>query len=120
MNLNEYQSLANRTLRDDVPSEMLLHAGLGMATESGEFLDTLKKHRFYGKPLDRQNLIEEAGDLAWYLAAACKALGVTLEEVCQANVAKLRARYPAGFSEHDAIHRDVVAEAVAMVGGNGG
>ena len=120
MNLNDYQILANRTLRDDVPDEMLLHAAMGMATEAGEFIDSLKKHRFYGKRLDRQNLIEEIGDVAWYLAAACKALDVTLEEVCQANVAKLRARYPAGFTEHDAIHRDVVSEAVAMAGGTGG
>ena len=117
MELNEYQALANRTLRDDDPEEMMLHAAMGFCTESGEFMDTIKKARFYGKTLDRQNLIEEAGDLAWYLAAMCRALDVSLEDVCQANVNKLRARYPAGFSEHDANFRDLNAEAVAMVGG---
>jgi NTP pyrophosphatase (non-canonical NTP hydrolase) len=116
MNLNEYQSLANRTLRPDDSDNTLLHAGMGMATEAGEFLDTLKKHRFYGKPIDVGNLIEECGDLLWYCAAAARGLGVSLDDIAQANIAKLRARFPDGFAAHDAMHRDLAAEAVAMTG----
>ena len=53
----------------------LLHAGIGLATESGEFLDALKKAIFYGKELDRVNLQEEIGDLLWYCAIALDELG---------------------------------------------
>jgi NTP pyrophosphatase (non-canonical NTP hydrolase) len=117
MNLNEYQKQANCTLRPDPIMDMLTHAGMGMATESGEFLDTLKKARFYGKKLDHDNLVEEAGDLLWYVAAAAAGLGVSLEEIAERNIAKLRARYPLGFTEYDAMHRDLDAEGFAMHGG---
>lgn len=119
MNLNDYQKQANCTLRPDPIMDMLIHAGMGMATESGEFLDTIKKTKFYGKKLDHDNLVEEAGDLLWYIAAAAQALGVSLEEIAERNISKLRARYPAGFTEYDATNRDLDAEALAMHGGVG-
>ncbi len=90
--------------------ERLLHAGIGLATESGEFLDALKKHIFYGKPLDRTNLKEEAGDLMWYIAIALDELGSSFEEVQATNIAKLRARYPEKFTEELAENRDLKTE----------
>ncbi len=88
----------------------LLHAGMGMATESGEFLDQLKKHLFYGKDLDETNLIEELGDLMWYIAVAASALGVTIEKFQRLNIDKLKARYPERFSEERAENRDLDVE----------
>jgi len=88
----------------------LLHAGIGLATESGEFLDALKKHVFYGKPLDRTNLKEEVGDLMWYCAIALDELDSTFSEVQDTNIAKLRARYPDKFTEERAETRDLVKE----------
>lgn len=97
MNLNEYQTLAMRTNSETESERCLTLAALGLAGESGEFADEVKKHLFHGHPLDRERLQKELGDVLWYVASGCLALGVTLEEVAQANVDKLRARYPEGF-----------------------
>jgi NTP pyrophosphatase (non-canonical NTP hydrolase) len=85
----------------------LLHAGLGMTTESGEFVDTLKKFIFYGKPLDLTNLKEELGDLMWYIGLACDTLGISLNEVLTSNIEKLKKRYPEKFTEEKALNRDI-------------
>lgn len=91
-------------------TKRLLHAGIGMATEAGEFLDALKKHIFYGKELDRVNLKEEMGDLFWYLAIACDELDVEFEPLMERNIAKLKARYGEKFSETKAEKRDLATE----------
>ena len=90
----------------DTPRALrLLHAAMGITTEAGEFVDPLKKHIFYGKELDTENLKEELGDLLWYIGIACDTLGVTVREVMEANIAKLRKRYPEQFTEEDALER---------------
>lgn len=88
----------------------LLHAGIGMATESGEFLDALKKHLYYGKPLDLTNLREEIGDLLWYMAIALDELDTDFDEVMETNINKLRIRYPDKFKASNALERDLDAE----------
>lgn len=111
MQANEYQELSYRTKSpSESHTEDLLHASLGLGTESGEFQDNIKRFFFYGKPLDNVNLIEELGDVLWYVALAASALGVTLEEVMQKNVDKLSARYPEKFTAEKAINRDVEKE----------
>lgn len=85
----------------------LLHATMGLCTESGELTDQLKKHLFYGKELDRVNLIEEAGDLLWYLAILFDELNTSFEEVMSSNNAKLRSRYPNKFTPKRATQRDL-------------
>ncbi len=94
----------------------LQHAALGLTSEAGEFADALKKHLFYGQPLDFVNLVEELGDVCWYVALAAAALDVPLGEVLARNVAKLRARYPGGFTEAAATTRDLPAERGALDG----
>jgi len=88
----------------------LLHAGIGMATETGEFLDALKKYIFYGKPLDKTNLSEEIGDASWYHRIAADALDETYLEIMLRNVRKLKARFPEKFTEASARARDLAAE----------
>ena len=88
----------------------LLHGAIGIATEGGEVLDAIKKHVYYGKELDLNNIKEELGDLAWYMAIICDVLGVTLEEIQDANIKKLQDRYPNGFTKEDAINRDTKNE----------
>jgi len=90
--------------------ERLLHAGIGMVTEAGEFIDALKKAMFYGTDLDRVNLREELGDILWYVALAIDELGTSFEEVQRINIEKLRARYPDKFSRDDAVARDLETE----------
>lgn len=88
----------------------LLHATVGVSTESGELLDALKKHIYYGKDLDKTNLFEEVGDLFWYLAILADELGFDFEKVMAKNVEKLQARYGDAFSSDKAIKRDLTEE----------
>ena len=88
----------------------LLHAGMGLSTESGEFLDSLKKHIFYGKELDRVNLAEELGDIFWYCAIASSELGIDFEKIMARNIEKLAARYGDQFSQEKAQKRDLEME----------
>ena len=91
-----------------------LHYTMGIATEAGELLDAYKKAIFYRKPIYRGHLVEELGDLLWYVARLMDELGVSMDEVLAANVKKLRARYPDGFSERAAVER---ADVAAGLGG---
>ena len=72
----------------------LFHATLGIQTEAGEFSDPLKKHIYYGKELDTQNMREELGDLLWYIAIAANALDTCFSELMTENIRKLAKRYP--------------------------
>lgn len=87
--------------------QRLLNAALGLCGEAGEFADTVKKAAFHGHTLDRAALHKELGDVLWYAALACDALGVQLGDVMTANIAKLQARYPEGFSSERSQQRGV-------------
>ena len=97
MTLAEYQALAQRTSNAGKRSDKLENACLGLAGECGEVCDIVKKALFQGHALDRAGLIEEAGDVLWYLAELAAGLGVSLEDMAVQNVMKLRRRYPNGF-----------------------
>ena len=80
--------------------ERLLTAGVGINAEGGEFLEIIKKMVFQGKPWNednREHLIIELGDIMWYVAQACNALGISFDDVISGNVNKLMKRYPEGF-----------------------
>jgi NTP pyrophosphatase (non-canonical NTP hydrolase) len=89
---------------------------MGLSTESGELLDAVKKHYFYGKPLDETNLIEEMGDIFWYLGVLADVLGTTFEEVQRLNILKLQKRYGEKFNKEGALHRDLEAERKILEG----
>jgi NTP pyrophosphatase (non-canonical NTP hydrolase) len=88
----------------------LLHSSIGLSTEAGELLDALKKHIYYGKPLDKVNLKEEMGDLFWYLAIMADVLEVSFEELQAKNIDKLKARYGQQFCSTKAIQRNLQIE----------
>lgn len=89
------------------PQKELLLGGLGLVGEAGEVAELIKKHVFHDRPLDREKLIKEMGDVLWYLnCLAVRCCQVSLTDVMDANIAKLRARYPEGrFSVERSIHR---------------
>lgn len=95
----------------------MLHAAIGLATEAGEALDMLKKHIFYGKPLDTVNFAEEIGDSQWYAAIGSSAVGKELQDIQGNNIAKLKARYPDKFSEEKANNRDLKTERAILESG---
>jgi NTP pyrophosphatase (non-canonical NTP hydrolase) len=91
--------------------ERLLTAGVGINAEGGEFLEIIKKMVFQGKPWNddnREHLIIELGDVMWYVAQACNALGVSFDDVISTNVNKLLKRYPGG--EFDVFYSENRAE----------
>jgi NTP pyrophosphatase (non-canonical NTP hydrolase) len=71
----------------------LMHMAIGISGESGELLDAIKKRVIYQKPLDRENVIEELGDLEFYLEGLRQGLMISREECLDANIAKLSKRY---------------------------
>ncbi len=106
MHLDEYQSLAARTLgRDRTHEQQLANAALGLTGEAGETAEIIKKHLFHDTPLDRDALIKELGDCLWYIGAFATVLDVSLEEIAQRNVDKLHKRYPEGFDPQRSKHR---------------
>lgn len=90
----------------------LWHAATGTAGEAGELLDAIKKHVVYNKELDRENVIEELGDMEFYMEALRQKLGITRHETLFHNHNKLmKKRYPNGYSDAAAIARaDKVGE----------
>ena len=106
MTINEYQKLAMRTLNPALSQkDVLINGVMGLCGESGEAIDIVKKHLAQGHDLDREALIKELGDVAWYLAETAHALDVPLEEVLQRNIDKLKSRYPEGFDAAKSVFR---------------
>lgn len=106
MTINEYQQLAMTTLNPALSKdEILINGVMGLCGESGEAIDIVKKWFAQGHELDREKLIKELGDVAWYLAEIAHAIGVPLEDVLKRNIDKLKERYPEGFKTKDSINR---------------
>lgn len=106
MTANEYQRLAMTTLNPALDKkDVLINGVMGLCGEAGEAIDIVKKHLAQGHALDRDGLIRELGDVAWYLAETATALDVDLENVLARNIEKLKRRYPAGFDAEKSTHR---------------
>ena len=112
---SDYAQLVRRLLElevgDDCDTPHLLTAALGLAAESGEFTEIVKKIILQGKPYNEDNVFHmkrELGDICWYIAQACMALDTTFDEIIEMNVEKLKARYPGGeFDVHKSENRKV-------------
>ena len=106
MTINEYQQLAMTTLNPALDKkDILINGVMGLCGESGEAIDIVKKWLAQGHDLDREKLARELGDIAWYLAETAYALEIPLEEILQANIDKLKKRYPEGFDARRSIDR---------------
>lgn len=103
---NEYQCLALRTVSSSQPCDHILNGVMGLNGEAGECIDIVKKHLFQGHPLDTDKLVDELGDVLWYVAITADGIGVQLENIMQHNIDKLRRRYPEGFDAERSIHRE--------------
>lgn len=97
--LDAYQRAATRTINpalDD--AQRLLDAAAGLAEEAGEVLGHVRKHVMQRRPLDRDAVVKELGDVLWCVAIVSATLGVSLSDVARVNEEKLRERHPNGFS----------------------
>ena len=106
MRVNEYQKAAMSTLNPALDKkDVLINGVMDLCSESGEAIDIVKKWLMQGHALDREHLIKELGDVAWYLAGVATALDASLETVLQGNLDKLRQRFPHGFKAEASLHR---------------
>ena len=106
MNLNDFRAYVDRLfVKKRVGIEGQLHATVGMAGESSECLDLVKKSWVYDKPLDLNKLQTEAGDTLHYLVMLCIVNDWTLEDLAANNKRKLDLRYPEGYTDAAAIAR---------------
>jgi NTP pyrophosphatase (non-canonical NTP hydrolase) len=102
----DYSLFVMQVARHDVdPREGLVIGALGMSGEAGEVADLVKKHIFHDHELDRQHLIEEMGDVLWYIAYLASVLDVPMDDIIRTNIKKLEKRYPDGFSTMRSIQR---------------
>lgn len=101
--LVEYQEAALRTAKDmGSLQQNLIHAALGITSEGGEIATLIKASCVYGKETNISHLMEEAGDVLWFLSLLAKCMGITLEDIAKENIRKLKLRYPQGYSDMDA------------------
>lgn len=114
---SDHKAIAKRL--SDPKNIDLLHATMGMSTEANELVDQMKKVIFYGKPMDTANIVEELGDVLFYVAIVCRELNVSMERIGEINIAKLKKRYPDAFSEENALNRDLDAERKILEGSGG-
>ena len=105
-----------RIQTDPVRLVQLLHSVIGMMGELGELAAALEKHIWYCQPLDVVNILEEIGDKFWYLAEALTALGADGDRVLQANIDKLKKRFPEKYTDEQALesNRNRQAERVEL------
>ena len=102
----EYQKQAMRTcaIPESEPNARLYHSVFGLNSEAGEVAGIFQKF-YQGHPLEIEHLKKELGDCLWMIAEACEATGLTMDEVMETNIEKLRARYPDGFEVERSLHR---------------
>lgn len=100
MNFNTYQGLAKNTAGfQEIHEERLVCAVLAMAGEVGELANHIKKGIWHGHGINQEFVLEELGDILWYLSETATSMNIYLDDVAEFNIDKLRQRYPDGFSE---------------------
>jgi NTP pyrophosphatase (non-canonical NTP hydrolase) len=107
MNFLEYQELAERTSgwAGEQSQDRIVYASLAISGEVGELANHVKKGIFHGHGLDIEYCRDECSDILWYLSEICSALDLTLDEVAEYNIGKLKKRYPEGYSDEASINR---------------
>jgi len=104
---DEYAREAARTENTRLTdAERLMDAAAGLAEEGGEVLALVRKHLYQGHPLDRERVAKELGDTLWCMATVARSVGLSLDEIATGNLAKLRRRYPEGYSDEASRFRE--------------
>jgi NTP pyrophosphatase (non-canonical NTP hydrolase) len=99
MDFDVYQELASRTRADHESRDLAIAIlTLGLTGEAGEAAEEIKHYLGHGHDLDMQKFKKELGDVLWYLSQLAHMFNINLSEIAELNIAKLRARYPEGFS----------------------
>ena len=105
MTLNEYQQKAARTINGKLDNtDLVKHSLLGLASEVGETCGIFQKE-YQGHAVKLEKVVEEIGDIFWFAAELCTALGISMDEVAERNINKLFGRYKNGFTESESVNR---------------
>lgn len=106
MNFDEYIKECKRTYAwQGLPDIEVCMLCMGLAGETGEVIDYLKKVGFQGHKLEYTKLMSEMGDMMWYFAMLCNYFNLKFEDILQINIEKLKKRYPDGFNSERSIER---------------
>lgn len=109
MNFEEYQALARRTQNNELGiKQKERHALFGMASEVGE-IHAIYQKVYQGHKMDYTKVVDEMGDLMWFMAELADVIGVSLDDIADHNIAKLKKRYPQGFDVEHSVHREEYA-----------
>ena len=101
-----YPLLVEKTRRSDLSiEEQMKNASMGLTGEAGEVVDIIKKYAYQGHELEIEELIDELGDVIYYLCWLCILLQIDFSEICFNNMNKLTKRYPNGFEAERSINR---------------
>ena len=101
-----YDEFVSKLIKPGTREDQMGHALLGMAAEVGEAIDPIKAYIYYGKQIDLENVMEELGDLRFYMQALMNVLKISEQQVLQYNADKLAKRYASlSFSQQAAIDR---------------
>ena len=92
-------------LGQDTSQKRLLRVALRLCIETGEYMDQVKKFIFYGRGINEDELKEKLRRLLGFITAAASELDISVEQLMQENIEKLRKRYPERFTEEDALER---------------
>ncbi len=106
LDFNTYQEQASRTADKSLQEKSILISCMGLAGEAGEVSDYLKKVYGHGHAYEHKKLIDELGDVLWYIADLANKHGVDLETIAKNNILKLQNRYPNGFDKNKSINRE--------------
>lgn len=102
---SEYQVLAMRTASKLRPTDAFYHGIHMLAAEAGECNGLVQK-TFQGHELDDEKMFDELGDVLWAVARICSAMDVTIDDIMQRNIDKLKRRYPDGFEVNRSVNRE--------------
>jgi NTP pyrophosphatase (non-canonical NTP hydrolase) len=110
MNFTDYQALSSRTAPKNADKvnkgQNLANFGMGLCGEAGEVTDYLKKVVFHKHELDKEKLIDELGDVLWYISQIAHVAKIDMNDIAEYNIDKLKRRYPEGFSTERSVNRD--------------
>lgn len=88
-----YDQFVRQLFKADTEQVMALHMALGVASEGGELADAIKREYIYNKPRNLSHVVEELGDLEFYMQAVRIHYGIDRDHVLQCNAEKLSERY---------------------------
>jgi NTP pyrophosphatase (non-canonical NTP hydrolase) len=95
--MSDYRKFVLKTSKKIHPEDEMTFTALRLVINSSEFADLITAHQFQKQNLNKEQLVRKLGDVRWFLEYACHILGVTMEEVENKNIERVKLRLPEEF-----------------------